>query len=119
MSTAHTNTAVQCLPVDGSHAAGVSGVQGAAFDIAIHVLRAGESLEAPANSAGEEVGAILDGSFSIEAADEKYQLSRGEGIIIPTGAARKWVCNSDSGRLYRVVNRLSLAAGGAGEQHGQ
>ncbi|WP_042885338.1 cupin domain-containing protein [Cupriavidus necator] len=86
---------------------------GDAFDIAIHVLRQGEMLSAAAGEAGEEVAAVLEGTFTIEAAGESYRLSKGEGIIIPNAEPRRWTCDAGSGRLYRVINRTSL-----GEQAG-
>lgn len=82
---------------------------GDAFDIAIHVLRRGESLGAAAGEAGEEVAAVLEGTFTIQAAGETYHLSKGEGIIIPSAEPRQWTCDAEGGRLYRVINRSSLA----------
>src|SRR5690606_29007055 len=79
--------------------------RGDAFDVSIHAMQAGETVSCEVLKAGEEVGAVLSGQFTIVAADERYQLARGEGIIIPTGAARIWTCDSAEGRLYRVVNR--------------
>lgn len=81
---------------------------GEAFDIAIYVLRRGESLEAATGEAGEEVAAVLEGAFTIHAAGEIYHLSKGEGIIIPSAEPRQWTCDTEAGRLYRVVNRASL-----------
>lgn len=83
---------------------------GDAFDIAIHVLRRGETLSTAAGDAGEEVAAVLDGTFTIEAAGESYRLSKGEGIIIPSAEPRRWTCDTEGGRLYRVINRTSLGA---------
>lgn len=84
--------------------------RGDAFDIAIHVLRMGETLGAVRGEAGEEVAAVLDGTFTIEAAGETYRLSKGEGIVIPSAEPRQWTCDSASGRLYRVINRTSLGS---------
>lgn len=83
---------------------------GEAFDIAIQVLRQGDTLSAAAGEAGEEVAAVLDGTFTIEAAGETYRLSKGEGIIIPSAEPRRWICDTEGGRLYRVINRTSLVA---------
>ncbi len=83
---------------------------GDAFDIAIHVLSQGQTLSAAAGQAGEEVAAVLEGAFTIEAAGETYLLSKGEGIIIPSAEPRRWTCDTEGGRLYRVINRTSLGA---------
>lgn len=83
---------------------------GDAFDIAIHVLSQGQTLSAAAGQAGEEVAAVLEGAFTIEAAGETYRLSKGEGIIIPSAEPRRWTCDTEGGRLYRVINRTSLGA---------
>ncbi|MFX1766783.1 hypothetical protein PWP93_30220 [Paraburkholderia sp. A1RI-2L] len=91
-----------------------SATRGSAFDMSIRELRGGERIEAAAGLAGEEVAAILEGSFSIEAAGEHYRLSSGEAIIIPPGAARAWTCTSATGVLYRVINQGGFAAGEAG-----
>jgi quercetin dioxygenase-like cupin family protein len=77
--------------------------RGAAFDVSITALRHGEQIEAAAGTSGEEVAAILEGTFTINAADEAYRLSAGEGIIIAPGEPRVWVCTSERGVLYRVV----------------
>lgn len=84
--------------------------QGAAFDVSIEVLELGGQIEAPAGTSGEEVGAILEGTFTICAADERYRLSAGEGIIIPPGEPRIWVCTSNRGVLYRAVTRIAVGA---------
>ncbi|RDK10321.1 cupin domain-containing protein [Cupriavidus lacunae] len=83
---------------------------GDAFDIAIHVLSQGQTLSAAAGQAGEEVAAVLEGAFTIEAAGETYRLSKGEGIIIPSAEPRCWTCDTEGGRLYRVINRTSSGA---------
>jgi len=82
---------------------------GDAFDIAIHVLTRGQTLSAAVGQAGEEVAAVLEGTFTIEAAGETYRLSKGEGIIIPSAEPRRWTCDTEGGRLYRVINRTSLS----------
>ena len=84
--------------------------QGAAFDVSIEVLELGGQIEAAAGMSGEEVGAILEGTFTISAADELYRLSVGEGIIIPPGEPRIWVCTSKRGVLYRAVTRIGAGA---------
>lgn len=81
---------------------------GSAFDTAIRVFAAGETLEFAAGTLGEEVGAILDGRFEILAAGEHYTLSRGEAILIPPAEARRFCCVSERGVLYRVTNRAAL-----------
>jgi len=59
---------------------------------------------------GEEVIAIKDGIFDIEAAGEQYRLQRGEAILIPSGEPRKVTCVSDNGTLYRVSTPLEQTA---------
>lgn len=89
-----------------------SRASGESLDIEIRVMRQGEQLWRDAGTTGEEVAAVVDGEFTIEAADERYRLSRAEGIIIPPGEARRWTCETSRGTLYRVVNRSALGATG-------
>ncbi|WP_025373888.1 cupin domain-containing protein [Advenella mimigardefordensis] len=108
--TENTEKHCQAVSVAGhtNTSSAVARSRGDAFDVSIHTMQVGETVTCEALVAGEEVGAVLSGQFTIVAADEHYQLSRGEGIIIPPGAARTWTCDSAEGRLYRVVNRASL-----------
>lgn len=84
--------------------------QGKAFDMSLHRLEQSQSLAAAQGEAGEEVGAVVNGTFRIDAAGETYVLSTGEGIIIPPREPRVWTCTSPQGTLYRVINRTSLDA---------
>jgi quercetin dioxygenase-like cupin family protein len=66
----------------------------------------------PPEVLGEEVATILEGSFDVDAAGEQYRLTRGEGIIIPPGEPRDWVCAAPRGVLYRVVVTTPALADG-------
>jgi hypothetical protein len=59
-----------------------------------------------AASLGEEMGAVLEGSFEMRCGDECHELHAGSGILIPPGVSRCWRLLSDSGVLYRVVGRV-------------
>jgi quercetin dioxygenase-like cupin family protein len=72
----------------------------------IATYRKGQASEPPSDPEGEEVAAVLEGEFRIEAAGEQYELARGEAILIPPRAPRTWTCLSERGALYRVVTRL-------------
>ncbi len=75
---------------------------GDSFDVTIQVLAAGEHPAAPP-MLGEEVGAVLEGSFRIQTSEESFELVKGEAIIVPPGEPRQWTCRADRGVLYRVV----------------
>jgi len=72
----------------------------------IATYRKGQASVSPSDPEGEEVAAVLEGEFRIEAAGEQYELARGEAILIPPRAPRTWTCLSERGALYRVVTRL-------------
>lgn len=76
---------------------------GTALDVSVKVFKLDESLQAGALAHEEEVATVLEGSFYIRADDEEYELTVGEGIIIPPGTERLWRCNSSKGALYRVL----------------
>ena len=80
------------------------------LSISTTVFRRGEQTAMPSSPLGEEVATILSGSFLVEAEDERYELSPGEGIVIPPRMARVWTCQSDEGALYRVIVSLDKAA---------
>jgi quercetin dioxygenase-like cupin family protein len=96
----------QCLvtpplePVDGSR------VSGDAFDLQLRPFVRGESVMGGISDLGEEVGAIVEGSFDVFAADECYSLTAGEAIVIPPHEPRRWVCTSAKGLLYRAIVRI-------------
>ncbi|NYE24758.1 hypothetical protein [Pigmentiphaga litoralis] len=101
-----------CLRVDAGakwRAADAAGQQfdatGKAFDVAIRVFAEGETVSADADAIGEEVAAVLEGQFHVDAAGESYDLARGEAIVIPEFEARTWRCTSARGVLYRVLVR--------------
>lgn len=111
-SASHDLDSVHCrnvsISADSAAELPAAHASGDAFDVSIVTMREGDSVAFEPDSQGEEVGAVISGQFSVDAAGERYQLSRGEGIIIPSGAQRTWTCDSPDGRLYRVVNRTSL-----------
>ncbi|MEZ2742203.1 cupin domain-containing protein [Paenalcaligenes hominis] len=82
---------------------------GSALNVAVKVFTLDESLHAEAIDHEEEVATVLEGSFYIRADDEEYELTVGEGIIIPPSTERLWRCNSSKGVLYRVLT-LSQAS---------
>jgi len=96
----------QCLvtpspePVEGSR------VSGDAFDLQLRPFVQGESVMGGISDLGEEVGAIVEGSFDVFAADECYSLTAGEAIVIPPHEPRRWVCTSAKGLLYRAIVRI-------------
>lgn len=81
-------------------------VQGEHFVIHTATFLQGEGVGDEAGVAGEEVATVLSGEFRIEAAGEAYELSVGEGIVIPPREVRRWTCLSSQGALYRAVTRL-------------
>ncbi|VVP94105.1 hypothetical protein PS918_03532 [Pseudomonas fluorescens] len=83
-----------------------SRVSGDAFDLQLRPFVQGESVMGGISDLGEEVGAIIEGSFDVFAADECYSLSAGEAIVIPPHEPRRWVCTSANGLLYRAIVRL-------------
>ena len=72
------------------------------FDVAIYVAQQGDII-VDLDRDCEEVAAILEGSFRIEAEEEAYELRTGEGIIVPPGKSRKWQCTSRRGVIYRIL----------------
>ncbi len=81
-------------------------VDGEHLSIGISVFHLGECSEEPVDPQGEEVATVLEGVFLVEAAGECYELSPGEGIIIPPCEPRQWTCQSERGALYRVITHL-------------
>ncbi|WP_321896964.1 cupin domain-containing protein [Burkholderia cepacia] len=61
--------------------------------------------EAP-GARGEEVVAILEGEFDIDAAGEHYRLVAGEAILIPPREPRRFTCVGAKGVLYRAGTRV-------------
>lgn len=83
---------------------------GTALNVEVKVFAAGESLLAEPAAHEEEVATILEGSFHIQADDEAYELTVGEGIIIPPSTGRLWRCTSAKGVLYRVLTQSQPTA---------
>src|SRR5262245_33320373 len=53
-----------------------------------------EVKRAPGPAAGEEVAAVLEGTARVRSGDEEYELSVGEGIVIPPGQGSCWSASS-------------------------
>lgn len=79
--------------------------KGSALNVAVKVFKHEECLHAEASQNEEEVATVLEGVFHIQAGDEKYDLTVGEGIIIPPDTNRLWRCTSNKGVLYRVLTQ--------------
>jgi quercetin dioxygenase-like cupin family protein len=80
---------------------------GESFNVSTTYFRQGEKTTMPGTQLGEEVATILSGAFLVEAEDERYELSPGEGIVIPPRMARVWTCQSSEGVLYRAITKLA------------
>jgi quercetin dioxygenase-like cupin family protein len=65
--------------------------------------RDGETLEIAA-SPGDELAAVLGGSFELCCGEERHVLEAGSGILIPCGEAHRWRLLSEKGTLYRVTS---------------
>lgn len=79
--------------------------EGSALNVAVKVFEAEELLSIEAAAQEEEIAAVLEGTFYIKADDEEYELTVGEGIMIPPNTHRQWRCTSSRGVLYRVLTR--------------
>jgi quercetin dioxygenase-like cupin family protein len=90
-----TDASSQSAMADGAH-----------LSIGISVFHRNERSAETENAQGEEVATVLEGVFLVEAAGERYELSPGEGIIIPPREPRVWTCQSERGALYRVITNL-------------
>jgi quercetin dioxygenase-like cupin family protein len=100
--------AQQCLTTPSLNQVEESQValSGDKFELKLQNFIQGESVEGGMPTLGEEVGAVLEGTFSVDAAGEHYDLCAGEAIVIPPNEPRAWRCTSASGVLYRAVVRL-------------
>jgi quercetin dioxygenase-like cupin family protein len=74
------------------------------------VFAPGEVREDPVDARGEEVVAILEGEFEIDAAGEHYRLVAGEAILIPPREPRRFACVGAKGVLYRAGLRAAALA---------
>jgi quercetin dioxygenase-like cupin family protein len=84
--------------------------QGELLTTEFSVFGAGEVREDRADARGEEVVAILEGEFDIDAAGEHYRLVAGEAILIPPREPRRFACIGAKGVLYRAGLRAALPA---------
>ncbi|MVV51681.1 hypothetical protein EJA72_26055 [Pseudomonas sp. PB120] len=96
----------QCVVIPPLESAEDSQISGDAFDLQLRPFVQGESVMDGISDLGEEVGAVVEGSFDVFAADECYSLSAGEAIVIPPHEPRRWVCTSAKGLLYRAIVRI-------------
>lgn len=79
------------------------------LEAALRRFAAGEIIAPGEDNPFEEVAAVLEGEFHVEAAGEVYDLSQGEGIVIPPGEPRAWRCDAPGGGLlYRVLVRAPV-----------
>lgn len=103
------NSLEHCLvtPQLAEAESGQTGLSGDKFELQLRTFKQGEIVEGGLPNLGEEVGAILEGSFAVDAAGEQYELSAGEAIVIPPHEPRQWRCLSATGVLYRAVVRLN------------
>ncbi|MGF6265815.1 3-phenylpropionate/trans-cinnamate dioxygenase ferredoxin reductase subunit [Paraburkholderia youngii] len=79
--------------------------QGALLTTEFAVFKPSEVHDEPAGARGEEVVAILEGQFDIDAAGEHYRLVAGEAILIPPREPRRFTCVGTKGVLYRAGTR--------------
>ncbi|MGF6439519.1 cupin domain-containing protein [Paraburkholderia youngii] len=79
--------------------------QGALLTTEFAVFEPSEVHDEPAGARGEEVVAILEGQFDIDAAGEHYRLVAGEAILIPPREPRRFTCVGTKGVLYRAGTR--------------
>ncbi|KAA1003517.1 cupin domain-containing protein [Paraburkholderia panacisoli] len=76
--------------------------QGALLTTEFAVFELHEVSDEAQGARGEEVVAILEGEFDIEAAGEHYRLVAGEAILIPPREPRRFACIRAKGVLYRA-----------------
>ena len=108
-----------CLYADGSWKealeqgkVGTQFLEGQFLRNGVSTFKQGQSADAVAGELGEEVAAVLKGEFLVEAAGERYELTVGEGIVIPPHEPRRWTCLSADGALYRACVKLDADAHG-------
>ncbi|WP_233857510.1 hypothetical protein [Paraburkholderia sp. HD33-4] len=80
--------------------------EGALLTTEFAVFEPSEVHDDAAGACGEEVVAILEGEFDIDAAGEHYRLVAGEAILIPLGEPRRFTCLDAKGVLYRAGTRV-------------
>ncbi|WP_322102270.1 cupin domain-containing protein [Paraburkholderia sp. J41] len=76
--------------------------EGACLTTEFAVFAPRETRDEAAQTRGEEVVAILEGEFDIDAAGEHYRLVAGEAILIPPREPRRFTCLGAKGVLYRA-----------------
>jgi mannose-6-phosphate isomerase-like protein (cupin superfamily) len=73
------------------------------FNYTGHGTAFDQIVTAEPNVKEEEIATVLEGSFLIQADDESYEITVGEGILIPPSTHRTWTCLTERGTLYRVL----------------
>lgn len=108
-----TNDLAQCTSVQAGerwrdpHAASQTvRAKGALLATEFAVFERSEVRDEATGARGEEVVAILEGEFDIDAAGEHYRLVAGEAILIPTHEPRRFTCLAAKGVLYRAGTRV-------------
>ncbi|SDV47285.1 cupin domain-containing protein [Chitinasiproducens palmae] len=94
-------------------------VTGNTLTMGIEILARDEVRESAEGSRGEEVAAVLEGEFEIDAAGEHYRLATGEAILIPPHEARRFACRSARGVLYRAAVATAGASNANDEEAAQ
>jgi mannose-6-phosphate isomerase-like protein (cupin superfamily) len=76
--------------------------------VALTRVARGDAIAAVSGTA-EEMGAVLEGRFTLVCGEESHSLSVGDGILVPRGEPRSWRLDSDHGVLYRVWRHADAA----------
>lgn len=101
------NDDLHCIPLTPGAEPAERRASGDHLDAVLRSFAAGETLTGTEGALFEEVGAVIEGEFHVEAAGESYDLAAGEGIVIPPDEPREWRCDSArGGLLYRVLVRV-------------
>jgi len=96
-------TAAQCIPFASAASDPDSrAVSGERLAAGLRRFVVDEEIATEDGDLFEEVAAVIEGAFHVVAAGEAYDLSVGEGIIIPPGEPRRWRCTVAPGLLYQV-----------------
>lgn len=100
---------VQCVTVEAGErwrdpqaASQTVHARGALLTTEFAVFEPREVRDEAHGSRGEEVVAILEGGFDIDAAGEHYRLVAGEAILIPPREPRRFTCLGAKSVLYRA-----------------
>lgn len=96
-----------CISIATPSARKMTSAIGGHLEARLRRFAGGEELNESGDTLFEEVAAVIEGAFHVDAAGESYDLSAGEGIVIPPGEPRAWRCDADEGGLlYRVLVRV-------------